>query len=540
MDILKTIRGKYTLAIGSLALLFLITTLATNQLVSYLESSTEKFAPAISLILNADRDLYQARLAEINAIDTAQGSASFNQQQADFNENAEQAYERMHQFMAAVSGIVEFEQALASFEPSFDRWQSTAQQSFALASQGHRSNALANYTSASATAFSDLRQLYDQAGILAGEFSHQEKAQVAADAAQFKRWLGVATIAVVALSLAMAWFAPKRIATAILEVTRRIGEIHSGDGDLTHRLEQKGDDEIAQLSAEFNRFIDGMASLIRDVRNQANSVSRQMDELHTTAKQSDSVSQQQGELLDSIVSAVHEMSIAVKEVALNAVNTAQEMAQVEEQTTTGRAVLSQAVTRIQTLSDSVFSAATVIEKLSENSGQIVAVLKDIQGIAEQTNLLALNAAIEAARAGEQGRGFAVVADEVRSLASKTQQSTEDIQAMLKTLQEGVKEAVETVESSVEAAKSTVALATDARDTLGTIQEATVQVRDMSTQTATATEEQSQVSEDINQNLTELSNLTRSVLDMSSQISNIVDHTRGSSETLATQVGRFRV
>ena len=540
MTILKTLRGKYTLAFGVLALLFLLTALATLRLINYLESRTEKFAPAISLILNADRDLYQARLAEIDAIVNAQTPAARRRARADFEENAGQVYDRMHQFMAAVQGIEAFKQTLAPFEQRYDHWHKVSGQSLSLAGQGLEAEAMDNHLGVSAQAFNELRELYDQAGELANDFSHQEKTEVAAEASRFERWLIIATLVVVSLSVGMAWFAPKRIAQAIHEVSQRIAEIHSGDGDLTRRIERTGSDEIARLSDEFNRFIAGMADLIRDVSQQAGSVSRQMDELHTTAEQSDSVSQQQGERLESIVSAVYEMSIAVKEVAQNATNTAQEMARVEELTANGRTVLSQAVDRIDTLSDKVFSAASVIAKLSEDSNQIVTVLKDIQSIAEQTNLLALNAAIEAARAGEQGRGFAVVADEVRSLAGKTQQSTENIQGMLETLQVSVKEAVDTVESSVDAAKSTVALAGEARDALGSIQEATVQVRDMSAQTATATEEQSQVSEDINQNLAHLSDLTRSVVDMTARMKSIVGHTRGSSDTLAEQVGRFRV
>ena len=233
------------------------------------------------------------------------------------------------------------------------------------------------------------------------------------------------------------------------------------------------------------------------------------------------------------------MSFAIREVAQNAQMTANEVQEVDRLTEEGSKITTDAVNEIQSLSDSVGQAKVVITKLSENSSDIASVLDVIRGIADQTNLLALNAAIEAARAGEQGRGFAVVADEVRTLASKTQQSTQDIQKMIESLQTGVEEAVQSINIGSQATQSTVDLSQKTLEALGKIAEASQRVSDMSAQTATATEEQSQVAEDVNRNLTMLADKTKDNFVISEKNGEVSANAMMLTTKLSDSVTRFK-
>lgn len=215
----------------------------------------------------------------------------------------------------------------------------------------------------------------------------------------------------------------------------------------------------------------------------------------------------QKEEVDKVATAMNEMSATVHEVARNATEAAEAAQQADAETRTGKSVVSQAIEAIDLLASEVESAAQVIHKLEQDSDEIGAVLDVIRGIAEQTNLLALNAAIEAARAGEQGRGFAVVADEVRTLAQRTQQSTQEIQNMIERLQSGSQDAVKAMEQGKNRAQAGVTQAAEAGTSLETIAAAVSTISDMNTQIATAAEEQSVVAEEINLNINSISDMS---------------------------------
>lgn len=280
--------------------------------------------------------------------------------------------------------------------------------------------------------------------------------------------------------------------------------------------------------------------MVISIIGQTKDVSQTVESLATKSATTINISHEQEQFVDTIVTAVNEMSAAVREVASNALHTATEITKVNDQTVEGKNILAQSVNHIQQLSESVKNAVTVIEKLSVNSANIASVLDVIRSIAEQTNLLALNAAIEAARAGEQGRGFAVVADEVRTLASRTETSTQDIQRMIEELQRGVNDAVKSIESGANLTTSTVTLASQTQDALDEILNSTSKVSEMSTQTATATEEQTHVTEEINRNLTELSDKTRYCNLVTQETQQIVVNTKAICSNLQKEVARFKV
>jgi aerotaxis receptor len=235
--------------------------------------------------------------------------------------------------------------------------------------------------------------------------------------------------------------------------------------------------------------------------------------------------------VEQVATAMTEMTATVGEVAQNATTTAEATRNADQQVAQGQQVVQDTIRRINELAGQVEQAVQVISQLATDSEQIDTVVDVIRSVAEQTNLLALNAAIEAARAGEQGRGFAVVADEVRTLAGRTQDSTEEIQNMVHSLQERARQAVQVMEAGHQAANDGVAQATQAGEALNAITQAVGAITEMSTQIATAAEEQSMVSEEIDRNI-------NNITDVADHTLSDTRNTRAASEELVQQVQRL--
>jgi methyl-accepting chemotaxis protein len=301
----------------------------------------------------------------------------------------------------------------------------------------------------------------------------------------------------------------------------------AASGDMTARIELSNRDELGELTGEFNSMTDRIASLIRSVGNTTAEVDQQASRVNATAvATSDAVSRQMHES-EQIQEAMSQMTGAVNEVTESAHRVADSAGAAEKDTETGRQTVADSVTTIHQLATEISSAVDAIHRVSSDSGDISKVLVEIKAIAEQTNLLALNAAIEAARAGEQGRGFAVVADEVRSLSQRTHKSTEEIEKMISRLQSGVKGAVAAMTNSHQVTNATVeksALVTGALDRIAAGISAIV---DMSQQIAQAAEEQSAVTRDVNTSVAQIGELglataqnARGTLDSSREMSQL--------------------
>lgn len=258
-----------------------------------------------------------------------------------------------------------------------------------------------------------------------------------------------------------------------------------------------------------------------------------------TVSSTENVSKQQRET-EQVATAMNEMTATVMEVSNNAEQAAESTGQADTQAQEGRQVVNDTVESINLLAKEVDSAANVIHELEQNSDSIGSVLEVIRGIAEQTNLLALNAAIEAARAGEQGRGFAVVADEVRSLASRTQQSTQEIQSMIERLQSGAQRAVEVMATSRTRAQSSVEKSEKAGDSLTVITEAMSNIMAMNTQIAEASKQQSEVAEEINQNIVNISTIAEESASSTSELSQSNIALAELSSKLQGLVGQFKI
>ncbi len=291
-----------------------------------------------------------------------------------------------------------------------------------------------------------------------------------------------------------------RIIRQINAVKARIQDIAEGDGDLTHRLPIDGKDELAELSTGFNVFTEKLQNMMRDLSDAVTPLDQATTELSKTTHTTSEGMQTQQSQTAQAATAITEMTSTVQEVAQSAASAAETVKSADDSAQQALNIISRNAQSIQDLSTEVNESAAVIQQLEEKTQNIGTVLDVIKGIAEQTNLLALNAAIEAARAGEQGRGFAVVADEVRSLASRTQESTQEIENMIAALQSQANGAVKAMNESQQKSQSSMQLSTEAADSLSHIADAIRQITDMNMQIATASEEQSSVAEEINRNI----------------------------------------
>ncbi|MGH1485711.1 MAG: methyl-accepting chemotaxis protein, partial [Cellvibrionaceae bacterium] len=306
-------------------------------------------------------------------------------------------------------------------------------------------------------------------------------------------------VILIMLSLALT----NTIVNPLRDITDRLNHIASEEGDLTQRLDVKTNDEVGSLATGFNLFVEKVHTLVRKTAETAVAVTDSADKSNELSSQiTASVSNQQHQT-DMVTTAMNEMSHSAQEVSSSAAHAASSADAANNSCRDVKSVVATSIDSVKSLVNEVDKASGVINNLKEDVGEIVSVLDVIRGIAEQTNLLALNAAIEAARAGEQGRGFAVVADEVRTLASRTQDSTQEIQGMIERLQNGSEEAVTVMQSSKAAGEETVGHSASAGARLDEIVEAVSAINTMNSQIANSAKEQSQVSESINENLTQI-------------------------------------
>ncbi|HDX8357938.1 TPA: methyl-accepting chemotaxis protein [Aeromonas hydrophila] len=324
------------------------------------------------------------------------------------------------------------------------------------------------------------------------------------------------------------------------QLARLFRELGSGDGDLTQRLKVEGRDELAQVATGFNNFVAKIHGSIEQVASNSRQLAATANEVATKAQLTQHNCTAQRDRTVQVATAIHEMGATVSEIAGNASLAADVAKQANEQADAGALVVAQARHGIVGLSGEIEQVAGVIESLASQTDSIGSILDTIRSISEQTNLLALNAAIEAARAGEQGRGFAVVADEVRNLASRSAASTAEIQGMINRLQEQSARAVSAMAQGRNQSLEVVTQADEANGALGQITAHITQISDMNIQVATATEEQSSVVGEINRNVEDINQLTMETADIAHQLtesSRSLQHLSGELDKL---VGNFRL
>ncbi|MTZ15382.1 HAMP domain-containing protein [Pseudomonas sp. JL972] len=337
------------------------------------------------------------------------------------------------------------------------------------------------------------------------------------------------------------------VAILIRSITRPLrnsmsamANIASGEADLTRDLDVSGNDELTTLGRDFNRFTGKLRSVISQLLETAQSLGQSSQTLGSVSGDAFQQSQQQLQQMELVATAINEVTYAVQEVAKNAEHAASEVGDAESQAGQGQQNIEASLQQIDQLSATISQAVGVIQSLADETTKIGSVLEVIGSIADQTNLLALNAAIEAARAGEQGRGFAVVADEVRLLAQRTQQSTAEIQTMIERLQKNSGAAVNVIMESNRASQLTVEQASQAGESLGQIAQALRNLSGLNASIASATLQQSHVVEDINQNVTQAAGLAQQSTDAAEQTREAGKHLGELAERLNSLLRQFRV
>ena len=326
----------------------------------------------------------------------------------------------------------------------------------------------------------------------------------------------------------------------LTQLRHTMSSIAKGDGDLTQRIPITGEDEITRLSRSFNQFISQIHDIIRESVNTTNEVASLGREIAAMGSETRKLTDEQMQESDHVATGATEMSQTIQEIADNADKAADAVKVVEGNSKAGLTTMQNTQAHIADLADQIQASRASIQSLRSETESIGTVLEVIRGIAEQTNLLALNAAIEAARAGEQGRGFAVVADEVRTLASRTQESTEEIHRTISRLQEQAEATVQSMENSANHSEETSEMSQSASEAIARISDAVVTLTEMNLSVASAVEQQSVAANEISQSINRIAGSSNDISNNMSRSDDSGKKLAECSNRLSEQIARFRI
>ncbi|TCD20769.1 methyl-accepting chemotaxis protein [Pseudomonas sp. IC_126] len=367
-----------------------------------------------------------------------------------------------------------------------------------------------------------------------------DKAKAYAALSSFRTTAVLATVIAVAFIMLLLGMLIRVLMRPLTEMGRAMENIAAGEGDLTRRLKVESNDEFGTLALAFNRFVERIHGSIRDVASATEQVNEVAQRVLTASNSSMVNSDEQASRTNSVAAAINELGAAAQEIARNAADASQQASGASHQAEDGRKVVERNIVAMKQLSSNISASCEQIEALNSQTVGIGQILDVIKGISEQTNLLALNAAIEAARAGEAGRGFAVVADEVRSLAHRTQASAQEIHGMIEKLQIGARDSVTTMTESQRQSEASVGIANQAGERLSSVTQSIGEIDAMNQSVATATEEQTSVIESLNMDITEINTLNQEGVENLQSTLRACGDLEQQAARLKQLVGSFRI
>ncbi len=505
------------------------------------DTLNDQVIPSLFTLEDAYRDLYQATAA-IQGLALAQTQAEIDHHLFEYKDNAYKALPRMKKVMSlSDQGVLprshgsEVQQLVSTGE----QWL----QSYEAMISKPQSQWVNYYESNKAEFEHQFGAVRDQLNVVKDAIEAKQKTlktDIAAAAFRAEVILEAGIAVVILAALGMVALLLKTVVKPINDIKEAMVQIASGEGELSQRISINSQDEIGQLAGGFNQFVTKIQATVSQVVESSNTLRQEMNNLNAlTSTIADSTVGQQRDS-EAVAAAVHEMQVTSRNVSDSATEAALASQTANEELSNTNVILEQTVAAIRDLAGEIESASQVINTLDNDVSNIASVLDVIRGIAEQTNLLALNAAIEAARAGEQGRGFAVVADEVRSLASRTQKSTGEIQTMIEKLQAGAAQAVEVMQGSKTSSEDTIQSAGLATESLAEILNAIARMNEMNTHIATAAGQQSSVSDEVNSNVQGIADSSTSIVDVVSQAQQSLSMLSEQTQQLDKQVSQFRV
>lgn len=532
-----TIRKKFYLLLTAVAIVYVISAATTYKTVTPIQQNWEGYLAEVA----------QRQTLLMNIKDQfGYGGATYHFKNYVLSGETEHSMHIKHNFMSLLETIKEYEsipgitdaeqEALAVIASTAGKYAVAVDAVKEMVAAGNTPQeidaAVKINSGPTLKAFETLTQQYE---LLTEDTSEQLSNSV--------RNLLVYSIIALVVSFILIWvpvyFISRGIITSLDKLRNTIVQTEE-ENDLKLRCEITSEDEIGQTAMAFNRRMDKFQTLMQQITGATTQLATASEEVATVAKGSGQNLEKQRAETEQVATAMNEMSATVSEVASNASSAAGAAQNADNEAKGGQAIVQQTAEEIEKLATEVESAAEVIHQLEQDSENIGGVLDVIKGIAEQTNLLALNAAIEAARAGEQGRGFAVVADEVRTLASRTQESTQEIETMIDQLQKRAQTAVRVMEQGREQAQRGAEHAKEAAASLEAITRAVATINDMNTQIASAAEEQSTVAEEMNRNITTISQISEQTSAGSQQTTTASVELTKLAGQLQSLVGQFKI